>query len=416
MQRRAIYAIGVALSFIVMFSVVRVVQENNVGVGPVKTAPAPDGRSREIAFVANGIGGTVTLIDIGSKTAVGEIDVLPDGDRVGFFRDPVTSLFWQPFIESRAGLNYAQDTDVSPDGTVLYVARAHLGDIAAFDIATGDLMWRVRIPGARSDHMAISPDGSKLFVAALTENKVIVIDTATARKVGSFMSGAWPHDNHVTKDGKYIYNASLGDMTKEVDVRDNVKKATNRKGYAYQITLADAETFEVIDRYRFDAGIRPFAVTSDRKTIFAQLSNTHAVVRHDIDRREVVDRVDLPVSEGVTEDDWDFEAPHHGLALSSDERTLCIAGRASDYAAIVAADGFEILGVVPVGDAPSWAVIDKSGEYCILANTRSDDVSIVSLTEKQEVARIKAGDYAKHITLADVPEKVLAVMKPGDPK
>jgi len=58
---------------------------------------------------------------------------------------------------------------------------------------------------------------------------------------------------------------------------------------------------------------------------------------------------------------------------------------------------------VPVGDAPSW----EDDDTCLLANTRSDDVSFVSLAEARETARPPAGRGAKHITIGRVPADVL---------
>ena len=48
-------------------------------------------------------------------------------------------------------------------------------------------------------------------------------------------------------------------------------------------------------------------------------------------------RLDLPIAPGVTAATGCIDAPHHGVALTADGRTLCLAGRASDYAALVRA-------------------------------------------------------------------------------
>ncbi len=373
----------------------------DVGTGPVATGEAPDGPAREVAFVANAVGGTITLIDLDAMAVIGEMSVLPEGDRVGFFRDPVQSLIGQPIMQRSGGLNFAQDTDLSPDGRVLYVARGHLGDVAAFDIATGDLMWRRRIAGFRADHMTLSKDGRFLFVSAMTGKKVEVFDTATAERVGAFATGSFPHDNHVSHDGKRIYNASLGNMITDEPERGEADDA-------YLITVADSETLEVLDAHVFERGIRPFSVTADESRLFAQLSNTHDVIEYDLKGRKIVRRLSLPVQDGVTEDDWDFEAPHHGLAMTEDETTLCIAGRASDYTALVATGDLSLIKTIPAGDAPSWSSSSAGDRYCVVANTRSDDVSIVSYETQTEVVRLPAGRGPKHVTIGHVPEDVLA--------
>ena len=397
---RIVLYLGVFLLAFVSVTIIGVWLTGDVGTGPVATAEQPAGDTREIAFVANAVGGTVTLIDLKDQRVVGHVNVVPDGETVGFFRDPIQSLIGQPIIQNFGGLNFAQDTDLSPDGTVLYVARGHLGDVAAFDIASGALMWRRPVAGFRADHMTLSKDGRRLFVAAMTSGIVEVFDTATANRVGSFKTGTFPHDNHVSHDGKRIFNASLGNMIEDEPER-------GQSDFAYLITAADVETLEVLDTYAFDRGIRPFAVTRDERDLYAQLSNTHAVVAYDMNARQIVRRIDLPVQEGVTEDDWDFEAPHHGLAMTADETTLCLAGRASDYAALVATADLSLIKTIPTGDAPSWSAIDSEDRHCVVANTRSDDVSIIDLATQEEAARLPAGRGPKHVTIGHVPVRVL---------
>jgi DNA-binding beta-propeller fold protein YncE len=395
-------------------------REQAAGSGPRPSDAAPDGPVREIALISNVVDGTVTLVDLGARAVVGALDIKPDGARVGPFRDPAQWLA-QPTIEASGGLNYAQDTDLSRDGEVLFVSRGHLGDVAAFEIATGDLLWRTPIAGIRADHMARSPDGTRLYVAALVYggDVVEVLDTATGERVGAFGTGRWPHDVHVSADGDRIWVASLGDMQVPVAERGDEARA-------YEVTVVERDGLAEQARHAFDAGIRPFAITEDESTLYAQLSNAHAVIARDLGTGQTR-RLDLPVADGVTEADWDFEAPHHGLALTPDETRLCLAGRASDYAAIVATDGvasdgvatdgvatdgvagdgLELLATVPVGDAPSWAALDAAGELCVLANTRSDDVSLVSMRALEEVARLPAGRAPKHVTIGPVPAAVL---------
>jgi 6-phosphogluconolactonase (cycloisomerase 2 family) len=444
MAGRIFAVVACALAILAAYAGLRVWQEQTAGLGPVETAAAPEGATREIAFIANSVGGTVSLLDVDAGTIVGEIDVLPDGKKVSLFRDWEQAMGGQAAGEAR-GINYAQDTDVSPDGKVLYVARGYIGDVAAFDIASGALLWRVPIGGNRADHMTLTHDGKRLFVSALRANYVEAIDTATGKKAGKIVSGTWPHDNHMSADGARLYNASIGDMTIPLEQRDNVAQATDEQGFAYQVMVVDPVSLQILERYRFDKGIRPIAIAGDEAMLYAQQSNQHAVMAYDLKSKAEVDRLELPVKEGVTEDDWDFEAPHHGLAMSPDGKTLCIAGRASDYAALVstappaelaqaefergirtgeadlgrlaaaigdtltepAARKLTLIATVPAGDAPGWSEITEDGRYCIVTNTRSDDISIVSIAERAEAARIKAGRAPKHITLARVPVSVL---------
>jgi hypothetical protein len=78
--------------------------------------------SVEVAFIANAQDATVALLDVAARAVVGRIDVNPARVKAAGPGAP----------------NYAQDTDVSPDGKTLYVSRAYVGDVAAFDMVTAN--------------------------------------------------------------------------------------------------------------------------------------------------------------------------------------------------------------------------------------------------------------------------------------
>ena len=352
------------------------------------------GHSIEIALVANAQAGTVALVDVASRSVLGTIDVNPARVK----------------SEGPGAPNYAQDTDVSPDGRTLYVSRGYIGDVAAFDIASGRLLWARPLNTGRADHMTLTRDGRSLFVSALMDNRVYRIKTATGEITGHFLTGAYPHDNKVSRDGRRVYNSSIGPLG-SLPRRAGAPPLTETPANPFQLTIVDADTLQIRDRIRFDKGIRPWEFTHDEKALYAQLSNEHAVVAYSLGARKVVRRLDLPVKPGVTVADWDFEAPHHGLALTPDGNTLCLAGRASDYAALVRAPSLKLIATIPVGDAPGWSEVADNGRLCLVANTRSDDLSIISIPKRAEIVRLPIGDGPKHITVARIPASVIAAFK-----
>jgi len=348
----------------------------------------------EIAFVANSQAGTVALVDVASRTVVGTIDVNPARMK----------------SEGPGAPNFAQDTDVSPDGRTVYVSRGYLGDVAAFDIASGRLLWQRSLNTVRADHMTITHDGQSLFVSALLDNRVYKIATATGEITGHLVTGVYPHDNKVSRDGRRLYNSSIGPIG-TLPRKAGAPPLTETPGYPYQLTIADVGTLQIQDRIKFDNGIRPWQFAPDETVIYTQLSNEHAVMSYDLVAKKMIKRLDLPIKPGVTVADWDFEAPHHGLAITPDGKTLCIAGRASDYAALVRAPDLTLITTIPVGDAPGWAEVAGNGSVCLVANTRSDDLSFISIPERKEIVRLPVGDGPKHITVARIPASVVAAVK-----
>jgi DNA-binding beta-propeller fold protein YncE len=348
----------------------------------------------EIAVVASAEAATVTLVDVRSRSILGVIDVNPAKARADGPGKP----------------NFAQDTDVSPDGRTLYVSRGYLGDVAAFDIATFRLLWQRSLNTGRADHMTVTPDGRSLFVSAMLDNRLYKISTATGEIARHLVTGIYPHDVKVSKDGRRLFSTSLGPLA-GLPRSANAPPLTETPGFPFQLTIADVETLQVSDRIRLETAFRPWQFSPDERQVYAQLSNQHVVVRYDMATRTVDRRLELPVKSGVTAADWDFDAPHHGLALTPDGRTLCLAGRASDYAALVDARDLSLIATIPTGDGPGWAEVTADGRFCLVANTRAGDLSIIDIARRAEVARLPVDKGPKHITMARLPAAVLAAVK-----
>ena len=357
------------------------------------TAQSPSA-SIEVAMVANAESATVAVVHVASRAIIGVIDVNTARTKA----------------EGPGAPNYAQDTDVSPDGRTIYVSRGYMGDVAAFDIASGRLLWQRSLNTGRADHMTLSPDGRSLFVSAMMDNRVYKLSAATGEMVGHLVTGVYPHDNKVSRDGRLLYNTSIGPIP-TLPRPLGAPSLTETPGFPLQLTIADAGTLQTRDRIRLEGAIRPWQFTADERSLYAQLSNQHAVVAYDLASRKVVRRLELPVKPGVTVADWDFEAPHNGLALTEGGRTLCLAGRASDYAALVRAPELTLIATVPVGDAPGWSEVSADGRVCLVANTRSDDLSIISIADRKEIVRLPIGNGPKHITIARLPASVVAAVK-----
>jgi DNA-binding beta-propeller fold protein YncE len=348
----------------------------------------------EVAFVANAEAGTVALVEVASHSIIGVLDINPArAERKG-----------------PGATNYAQDTDVSPDGRTIYVSRGYLGDVAAFDLSSAKIQWQRSLNTGRADHMTITADGRSLFVSALMDNRVYRLSAATGEINGHIATGVYPHDVKVSKDGQRLYNSSLGPLG-TLPRSAGAEPLAEKPGNPFELTIADPQTLAVSDRIKLDNAFRPWHFSKDERLIYAQRSNEHAVVTYDIASRKVIRRLELPVKPGVTSADWDFEAPHHGLALTEDGETLCLAGRASDYAALVNTKDLKLIATIPVGDAPGWSEVADEGRLCLTANTRADNLSIISIPRRAEVARLPIGNGPKHISVSHIPQAVIAAFR-----
>lgn len=212
---------------------------------------------REVLFVGNNWDGTADVIESGGDFGrVGRINVIPDKDRrmAEINANPIRWIYFMG-IRNTVGEGHDQFVDdmySTPDGTAVVVSRPSFADVVSLDLATGRVNWRFPVSGYRSDHMAVSPDGRRVAVSASTSNTVHVLDIETGEEVGRFKTGDKPHENVFTRDGRYIWNMSIGEVNNDLDAPWLDFTKGDRR-----ITVADARTFEqvrVIDmRERLDA-------------------------------------------------------------------------------------------------------------------------------------------------------------------
>ena len=368
---------------------------------------AEDQAARDVMFVGNNWDGTVDLLDASTFATYQRIDVVPDLEqrKAEMTPDEIAAFL---AIRETAGGGHDQlvdDIAVSPDGRTMYVSRPSLGDASAFDVATGAQLWHSEVDGFRSDHMALSRDGSELLVSATTANVVDVLDTTDGSVVTSFPTGDFPHENQFTPDGTRILNGSIGRVIAPDDPLLDAGKG-NR-----WLTIADATTKHVVKTIDFGVGIRPFVVMPDSNTLYVQLSFRHGFVEFDLAQERITREVDLPLSEEAQQmkrEDYPLDSAHHGLALGAGSTKLCDAGTVSDYAAIVSLPGLTTDAIVPVGEKPYWAAATPDGRFCFLSNSDSDDISVVSFDSAQEVARIPVGDHPQRVRAYSVPADALS--------
>jgi YVTN family beta-propeller protein len=90
---------------------------------------------------------------------------------------------------------------VTPDGSKIYVADPFANTVSVIDTATNTVIGSpIPIPplnpiiGATPASVAVTPDGSKVYVVNANANNVSVIDTATNTVIGSPIPvGIFPH-------------------------------------------------------------------------------------------------------------------------------------------------------------------------------------------------------------------------------
>jgi YVTN family beta-propeller protein len=388
-----------------------------LGLALITAGPAAAKRSktRPVLVVANNWDGTADVIDPRRYTRLKRINIIPDiAERMAEIQsDPVHYAYFLGIrqLVGEGHDQYVDDAFTSSNGRLVFVSRPSLADVVAISLRDGRIVWRVKIEGYRADHMAISPDGSRLLVSASTARKVHVIDTGAGRIVGEFPSGDQPHENNYSRDGKLIYHASIGTVFTPLD--DPLFDDT--KGDRW-FQVVDAGTLQVLKRIdmgdklaehgfpNMSAAVRPMALSPDERHVYFQLSFLHGFVEYDLVEDRPLRIASLPLSEEARQmrrEEYLLDSAHHGLAMNAAGTKLCVAGTMSDYAAIVSRRSFAYQ-LIQVGEKPYWATNSGDGKRCFVSVSGNDRVSVISYRTGQEVARIPVGDHPQRMRMGAI--------------
>jgi DNA-binding beta-propeller fold protein YncE len=378
------------------------------GAVPAHSAAYADASSslRDVLLIGNAVGGTVSFIDGRTFANLGSFNIVPDlQTRLA----NMTAAQWINYQLANSqeatvdpavgGDRFVDDMAISPDGTTMYVSRANLDDVVAFDLATHTMLWRFEMDGIHSDHMALSPDGTRVVVSATTSAEAEVINAATGTLVGTFATGTYPHQNVYTSDGKYIYNESIGVTL--------FPKALNFLKGALQLEKVDASTLQVVKVWTFPYGVRPFVIAPDGTTMYVDLSYLNGFEKYDLNSSTLLATVNQPFSATAaaeSPDSYPMNSAHHGIALSGDGTKICDVGTIDDYTEIVSTSTLTNVATVtyPTGSIPYWAATSVDGNYCFVPLSAGNVVSVISYATGQQVASVPVGDFPQRGRLAKV--------------
>ena len=104
---------------------------------------------------------------------------------------------------------------VSPDGSKIYVANYATAVVLVIDAATNAIVATIPIPEGIPGViptpyvLAVTPDGARVYVTILNGTFVDVIDTSTNTVIASVTVGVDPLGVDVTPDGKRVYVANV---------------------------------------------------------------------------------------------------------------------------------------------------------------------------------------------------------------
>ena len=326
-----------------------------LGVWLIAPVPAA-GRVQEYLYVANTLGGDISIVEIPAHRVVGTIPASVVGN------DP-------------------DDVISSRNGDVLYVSRLDTKDVIAVSTATEQVLWRADVGGV-PNHLTLSRDERFLYVPLYDKGLLAVVDTKSHQVVARPEVGKGAHGTLLGPSGKSVY---VGMME------------------ANQVAVVDAVRHDVRRIIPLPEGVRPFQVSADETTLYAQLSKLHGFVVVSLKSGRVIRTVELPTL-GQTLPTPTLEKSHfvmnHGLRLAPDGKRLVANASLLGFVAIYSVPELELVSTIPVGREPNWVAFSRDGRFAYVSNRRDNTVSVISVADGKEAARVRVGEFPQRMTVA----------------
>ncbi len=366
---------------------------------------------RSVVFVGNNWEGTATLLDPRTFRPVATIDVVPDYvERLReIAADPYRLTY---FLAIRAAIGEGNDQFVddmysSLDGRLVVISRPSFADVVAISLRTRRIVWRFKVAGVRSDHMAVSPDGRRVVVSASTGNVVHVLRIRDGKELGRFTSGGSPHESTFIDGGRRILHASIGTVYSPLDEPGIPDPLEGER----VLQIVNARTLEVERRYdlrkaldargldQVSTSVRPITISPDEQKFYFQLSFLHGFVELDRASGRITRVVRLPnLVPETPRAAYVLDSAHHGIAMNRSGRRICVAGTMSDYATIVVpARRWGHTRLLHGGLKPYWVTPSADGRYCYISWAGSDTVSRISYKTARIVTTTRVGDHPQRV-------------------
>jgi len=254
---------------------------------------------------------------------------------------------------------------VTPDGSRMYVSNHETSSVSVFDTATNVPITEIGV-GLNPIGLAITPDGTHVYVANQNSDDVSVIATATNTvvKTISVGSGANPIWATISPDGSRVYVSNQ---------------------YSYTLSVIATASNSVIAT--IPVGVFPFhsLFTRGGRFLWVSAQGDNAIDVVDTNTNTVVNTI--PAGPNP-----------RGIAFSSDGAHAYVADFFSDTVAVIDVASQTLSGYITVGAAP-WGLAITPRGLVYVANFGTNTVSVIDSKTNQVIDTVNARTNPADVTV-----------------
>ena len=273
----------------------------------------------------------------------------------------------------------------SPDGRRAFLSDVN-GSVVVFDVAADGMLnvsRTIRLPDAKAPRrkeeipagLAVSADGTKLYVCGNLSNTLLEVEIARGRVLRVFDVGVAPYDVVLTSGKAYVSNwggrrPRAGELTgpagRGTEVKVDPVKHVASEGSVTVIDLASGKPLaEVVTGLHASA----LAVSPDRRHVVCANAASDTLSVLDTRTDAVVETIWAKPSPADL-----FGAQPNALAFDPSGRTLYVANGTQNAVAVVAFDPADresrLRGLIPVGWFPGALAFDAPRRTLHVANIK----------------------------------------------
>nr|WP_255426981.1 Hsp70 family protein [Pseudonocardia sp. C8] len=280
---------------------------------------------------------------------------------------------------------------VSPNGRLVYVANRAAGVVTVIDTSVNKITATIAVPAGPPQYVAFAPDGRHVYVSVFNEARTIaavaVLDTTTNSVVATVPVQTRPFALAVTPDGSKVYvpnhdsgtvsviDTSTNQVTSEIRVAPNPHwVAMSPDGSRFYtanhesnlITVLDTANDQVVAQIPVQKSPHSVAVNPSRPLVANVNYDAASVSFSDTGTNEVVATV--PVGRNP-----------QAIAWSPDGRFVYTANVTDNTVSVISADTFAVTATLPVGNGPTSVAVLPNGEQAYVTNLKDGTLTMLDI-------------------------------------
>lgn len=291
------------------------------GAGPHEVAVSPDGRTAVVSNYGHRgkPGSSLTVIDLDRRAVTRTIEL-------GRHERP-------------HGMAWLSSNRIA-------VTAEGSGHLLLVDVADARVVSEVATGQEISHMVAVTPDGTRAFVANIGSGSITAIDLVAGAKLGDIATGKGAEGIALTPDGRHVW-------------------VTNRA--ADTLSVVDAATLEIL--YTLDCPGFPIrvAITPDGRRALVSCAKTGEVVLFDVDARRELRRARLDLkavadaAKRLFGDRFGESPVPVGLVVAADGKTAWVAATQSDVVVVVDVESLVVRELLQAGREPDGMALSRRG-------------------------------------------------------